>query len=500
MRRRVLFFGLLLVGLAACGARDASPSSRAVRDTAHVILATYLGGTRSEMGRDVAFDHDGSFVAVGSTRSPDFPVTPGAFQTAFHPGKHDGDAWVARFGPDGRLRWATYLGGPNYERAYAVEIAPDGDIVVGGRGGDGLPVGPHTAQPTFGGGEEDRSYGAQDGFVCRLSPDGQSLRFCTYFGTRDNRILRDLALDGAGNIVVAAGVDLDEFPRAWFAHAFQPRIRGDRDVVIAKLAADGSRVLWATYLGGSGFEDEAPSVRVGTGDTVYVLLNTRSTDLPTPGAGGTRPGGSHDMYLAKLAPDGSRLLYGTYIGGSGIESIETHGLAVDREGNAYVAAGTNSADFPTTPNAVRQARDLAPGDSGEAFVVKVGPDGRILAATLLGGREKDWSEGVAVDAQGYVYLSGATNSPDFPAPATGDGGARHDLIAVKLSPALDRIVWAARLGGDRFDAGRSAAVSDQGDFAVAGMTQSADLPVREAAQPARRGPDDAVVTLFRPTR
>ncbi len=497
MRLRAPFAGLAVLGLAACGA---SPSGRAVRDTAQVVFATYLGGSRSEMGRDVAFDRDGSIVAVGSTRSPDFPVTAGAFQTEFHPGKHDGDAWVARFGPDGQLRWATYLGGPNYERAYAVEIAPDGDIVVGGRGGDGLPVGPDVAQPAFGGGEEDGSYGAQDGFVCRLSPDGRSLRFCTYFGTRDNRILRDLALDAAGNIVVAAGVDRDEFPRAWFSHAFQPRIRGDRDVVVAKLAADGSRVLWATYLGGSGYEDEAPSVRVGPGDTVYVLLNTRSTDLPTPGAGNTRPGGGHDMYLAKLSPDGSRLLYGTYLGGSGVEAIETHGLAVDRNGYAYVAAGTSSLDFPTTANAVRQARDLVPGDSSEAFVVKVGPDGRVLAATLLGGRGKDWSEGVAVNPEGYVYLTGATNSPDFPAPASGDGGARQDLLAVKLSPELDRIVWAARLGGDRFDAGRSAAVSERGAFAVAGTTQSADLPLRSAAQPERRGPDDAAIVLFRPTR
>jgi hypothetical protein len=494
---KIAAIALLFALLAGCQATG-SGAGRVVRDTTHVTLSLRIGGSEREMGRDVAFLPDGDLVTVGSTFSPDFPVSSGAWDTALHVGAKMSDGWLARFSPDGTRRWATYLGSPNYERIYAVEVAPSGDLVVAGRGGEGLPRTTATAQPEFGGGTRP-AYGPQDGFVCRVTPDGREVRFCTYFGTADNSIIRDVAVDSAGDIFVAAGWEAGEFPSEWFTHAFQPRPRGGEEIVIAKIAGDGSRVLWATFLGGSDAETGAPSIRIGPGGTPYVLITTQSSDMPTPNGFDHTLDGKLDLYVARLSADGSRLLYGTYLGGSGNEDIETHGLAVDAQGIAYVGGGTTSMDFPTTPGAVRTAQDRSSGDPGDAILAKISADGsRLLAATYVGGRAREGGEGLGIDAEGNAYLTGGTSSDDFPTVAPHDGGEAADLFAVKLSPDLSRTLFSIRLGGAKDDRGRALAVTPDGRVLITGTAQSEDWPLRGAPMQPRRGADDAIVVLLRP--
>jgi len=488
----------VLAVLTALACRPATPGGAAVTppDSTHFRFSVALGGSDRDMVRDLATDRDGNVYVVGGTLSADFPVTPGVFGATYHTGgKPLGDAFVAKLDPGGRVIWSSYLGGPNFERAYAVEVDPEGNVIIAGRGGAGLPNTAGTAQPVNAGGAQTPAYGDQDGFVCKVRGDGSAVVFCTYFGTEDDGIIRDIAVDAAGDIYLVAGIGTGVLPDSLLRHAFQRTRAAEYDVAIAKLSADGGRILWATYLGGSGKEIGAPSIRVGRDGSLYVLLTTRSSDLPTPGGFDHTLGGKQDLYLARLSPDGSRLLYGTYIGGSGTEAIETHGLALDSSGAAYVTGGTTSRDMPFPPGGFKPT--VAEADPGNAFVVRIGTDGRLLAGTYIGGSDKEWGEGIAVDHRGNVLVTGGSNSADFPGTAWSAAAPHGDLFVMVLPPALDHPLLAGRVGGSSGDMGRTATAGPDGSLYAAGMTQSPDWPMLPPS-PTRPRQSDGVIVGIRP--
>jgi hypothetical protein len=175
---------------------------------------------------------------------------------------------------------------------------------------------------------------------------------------------------------------------------------------------DGSRVLWATWLCGSGADALEAMVRVGQDGDVYYLTTTASPDMPTPGGGQHEFGGGHiDCYLGKLTPDGTRLVYGTYLGGPADENVDTHELAVDAQGYAYVGIRTGSVNWPVTPGAFQSHPDPR---NGNIVICKVGLDGALAACSYLGHDAVKDIEGIAVDGAGSVYVTGATRDPGFP--------------------------------------------------------------------------------------
>jgi hypothetical protein len=445
-----------------------------------LAFATYLGGKEGDVIRDVETDEAGNVYVAGTTRSPDFPVTPGAYDTAFDAslGKtrwgHYGEIFVAKLSPAGRLLWATFLGGPNSEEAYGLAVDSTGHVIVHGRGARGTPVTDGVYQKTFkgcGGGNPGNPHNsAQNAYIAKLSPDGSKLVWASFFGI--DHLHRDLALDGNDDILVTWGVRPGAndpahwkswMDPAWNAKAFQPEPLGGDDCGVAKIAGDGRRVVWATYLGGSDYDSIEASVAVDPKGFVYVGCQTRSKDIPTtPGAHDRTHNGGVDWYVAKLKPDGSGLVYGTYIGDEGGNWLNTHNLAVDAEGNCYSSTCATRASFPTTEGAVQRTFGGGKVDWG---VVKLSPTGALLAATLLGGAGNDNPDGIRVDAAGNLVLFGQTNSPDFPVTRgafQGRKGAGDDAVTVTLSPDLSRIVDATYLGGEGRDAGRAGCVGPGG--------------------------------------
>jgi hypothetical protein len=317
-------------------------------------FSTYLGGSDWEHARDVAADSQGNVYIVGGTASTDFPTTTGAYDRTFNGGSCD--AFVSKFDPNGNLTWSTYLGGPNYDRTYAVEVDNQGYVYVGGRAGPGFPV-KNAFQPTFEG-VDNGIYGMQNAFVAKLEPDGSDLVWASYVGV--STLCRDLAIDDNNDIYVHGGrMNTSRTPPSqWFTNAFQPTPPGGKDSGVIKIKSDGSQVLWATWLGGSDDESPEASIRVDADKYVYIGLSTLSDDIPTtPGAyDRTYSGnGKTDFYVAKLTPDGNDLFFGTYLGESDSEEvISTHNLALDGQGNAYVAISTGSPNYPTTAGAFQE--------------------------------------------------------------------------------------------------------------------------------------------------
>src|SRR5208337_2745882 len=258
-----------------------------------------------------------------------------------------------------------------------------------------------------------------------------------------------IAVDGSGNAYVASGTSSLNFPAT--TGAFQTTNKGATvcnqsypcgDAMVAKINPTGSQLVYSTYLGGTG-DDYADGLAVDSAGNAYVTGVTSSTDFPTtPEALQTGLGGGYDIFVTKLNATGSALVYSTYLGGSEDETVEA--LALDSSGDAYVAGGSSSTNFPTTSGAYdttfssEKATALGCGSSGApepcpyAIVTELNPAGTgLIYSTFLGGSGNDSAGGLAVDSSGAAYVTGWTSSIDFPTTA---GAFQNSLKAVLCGP------------------------------------------------------------------
>jgi hypothetical protein len=396
------------------------------------------------------------------------------------------------------LVYAGYLGGKDYESVTAVAVDEAGFLYVAGyTKSPDFPT-MNAVQPTHG--------GETDAFAAKISPDGSRLVFSTYIGGSGDDYAYALALDSGGHLYVAGETQSTDFPMSKSGNSIQKSNNGDQDAFLIELDADGKSILCSTYLGGRDGETATGLALDAQGD-IYLFGSTQSTDFPTRNplqaeeAGPLNPestqhlGVKGDLFVAKLQADGSRLIYSTYLGGSDID--RSGGIAVDGEGNAYIAGSTNSPDFPTANPLQAHPRSFQ-----SMFVSKLNAEGTALIySTYLGGGRGDHSGGsIAVDAEGNAYIGGSTSSNDFPTANAFQGTNRglYNLFVSKLNPSGSELVFSTYLGGS-YDVGGEIALDGQGNIYVAGETWSANFPVVNPAQTARRGQIDASLAKLDPS-
>ncbi len=410
---------------------DASGSS--------LSYATYLGGSSSDVGHGIAVDGTGNVYVAGETLSSNFPTTPGAYDTTIN-GVTDpngpADTFVEKLNATGAmLIYSTYLGGSSYESGnedMAVDVT--GNVYVTGatRSSD-FPVTPGAYDTTI-----NDSNGSGDAFVAKLDSSGSFLIYATYLGGDREDYGYGIAVDTTGNAIVTGETRSSDFPVTPGAYDTTFISNGDPyngDAFVAKFNASGSLLSYATYLGGSS-SDIGIDIEVDAAGNTYVSGITRSSDFPaTSGAYDTTfNGGGWDGFVVKLNTSGSLISFGTYIGGSNSDGGH---IAVDAAGNVYVGGGTDSLDFPTTTGAY----DTTFNGVADAFVAKLNHSGSLLIyATYLGGSNFDGIGAINMDAAGNVYVTGWTNSLDFPPTAgaydtTYNGG--RDVFVVKLNFPID---------------------------------------------------------------
>ena len=464
-----------------------------------VAWATCIGGSGYEQIREVIPCPDGSVLLGGQTNSSDLPVTEGCFQKQYrgepmgsgHGGVVMGDCFLMHLGPDGReVRACTFFGGSKQERnVYGMALDRAGNVVITSatRSAD-LPTTEGAFQRTYGG-------PPADWMVAKLSADLTRCLWCTYVGGSGDDFPRGgLAVDDTDHVYVVGGTASPNFPTT--AGVLQRESRGERDAAIVKLKPDGSGLVWATRLGGGGW-DGLMGIRVDPAGRCHVAGHTRSTDFPvTPGAPQAACSGKSDAFLAGLAPDASRLLYATYLGGRDNEFAE-HRLALMPGGDVLLSGVTLSPDFPTTGRAVQRA--LAGKNGG--FLARLSAGGKRLAfSTFLGGGDAEFFLMPTVDARGNIFICGTSRSEDFPvtdgAVQTTFGGASGkwdgDGILAILSPDGSRVLYATYLGGKGADLVRSLAIGPKGEVWLVGNTASADFPTTEGVHQRRcRGECDA---------
>jgi RHS repeat-associated protein len=255
--------------------------------------------------------------------------------------------------------------------------------------------------------------------------------------------------------------------------------------------ASASDLLYASFLGGSD-SDKGRSIAVDTSGNIYVSGETYSTNFPTVNPIQATSGGSRDAFVTKLNAAGS-IVYSTYLGGSDQE--DGLGIAVDTFGDAYVTGVTYSSNYPTV-NAVQATY----GGSRDAFVTKFNPTGSALVySTYLGGASYDIGWGIAVDLDGNAYVTGDTNSSNFPTvnPIQATKGGGRDAFVTKLNATGSTLVYSTYLGGngdENLDNDADIAVDIDGNAYVTGYTTSTNFPTVNPIQATNGGGRDAFVT------
>ncbi len=370
---------------------------------------------------------------------------------------------------------STFLGG--FESDYSNSIAIDS--------GKNIFVAGYTKSSNFPitTGAYDISYNYGDIFVSKLNGDLTQLLASTYLGGSSDDYVRSIAIDSSKNIYIAGQTSSSDFPTT--ADAYDTSKNGYSDAFVVRLSGDLTHLLASTFLGGAS-DDYVYSIAIDpSGIVLCVTGRTLSSDFPTtPGAYDTSYKNG-DAFIAKLNLNLSRLLASTYLGGTGNDYGNS--IAIDSQRNIYVCGDTCSSDFPTSDNAYDTSFN---GGFGDVFVSKLNWDlTRVLASTFLGGVTDDFANTLAIDSHGNIYVSGQTESLDFPTtPAAYDTSFNNgDAFVSKLTGDLTRLLASTYLGGADDDFINSIAIGPDGNIYVGGYTGSSDFPTTRGAYDASKG-------------
>ncbi len=323
-----------------------------------LVYSTYLAGSMPDEAGSIAVDSAGNAFVTGQTESSDLPTTPGAFQTSA-PGNTD--AYVAKINDSGSaLIYCTYLGGSFTDVGEGIAIDSAGNAYVTGSTQS-------TTFPTTTGAFRTTPAGGSDAFVAKLNTTGSALAYSTYLGGSSIDKARTIAVDASGNAYVTGFTTSTDFPTVG---PIQGTLAGGSDAFVTKLKADGSGLVYSTFLGGSD-ADRGRGIAVDSSGNTYVSGFTSSVDFPTANPFQPTLGGGRDAFVAKIDPAGSVLVYSSYLGGAQAEdNFDGAFVAADSSGNAYVTGDTASTNFPVV-NALQATCASCTTGLTDAFVAKV---------------------------------------------------------------------------------------------------------------------------------
>lgn len=424
------------------------------------IYSTYFGGDLPDVGTANHMDSLGYIYVTGYTSSPLFPVTS-AYDTTYAGGY---DAFVFKLSPDGQtLVFSTFIGGTGAEYAYCLTVDNNFDVYIGGvttsddfpllnayddsraSGTDGFIVklnstGTGLVFSTYiGGNGNDGFYvlqvdgnndiyaagystasdwpvvnpcqlkhgGNGDAVIVKMRNDGELLMFSTYLGGSGDDAVHDIAIDNKNRIVVIGGTSSSDYP---VVNAIDSAYGGSNDAILARINATDGSLDFSTYLGDSN-HDNGQGVVVDKSDNIYIVGLTYSPTFPVVNAFDSTHNGDSDIFVAKIAENGTSFYFSTFVGGSTDDDTLPRCIGLDEINNIYVVARTESIDIPT----VNPFDDTHNGGVHDLYFFKMSADGhQIYYATYIGGSDEDAPQGLFVSQSGKVTISGQTLSTNFP--------------------------------------------------------------------------------------
>ena len=349
-------------------------------------------------------------------------------------------------------------------------------------------------------------YVGTQSFVTKVNPGGSALVYSTYIGGAGTSEGRAITVDSAGHAFVCGATDAADFPTRT---PYQASLGGSRDVFFLRLNPAGSGFDYSSFFGGHG-DDFCESIAVDSAGNVYLAGNTfarspnpSANDFPTTSGvlQHSSPGGAQDCFVSKFDNTGGRLTWSTFLGGSAVDSC--FGMAVDSSGYVYLSGSTLSPNFPLTHASLGGNIPNPPVlQYSSSFVVRLKPDATDLSySALLGGLKGDTEvDGLALDSQGRVYLTGYTRALDFPLTANTLGSAippNGKTIVAVVDPNQNKLVYSTVLPGSGPDAGWKIQPDVFGNAWVIGTAYSSQFPVTKdaLAHPATSDPTPYVAEL-----
>jgi hypothetical protein len=397
-----------------------------------LVYSTFLGGSDTNNGLGIAVDEAGDAYLTGFTTSPDFPTTPGAFQTEYGGGQ---DGFVTKLDASGsKLVYSSYLGGSGQDQGSGIAVDQSGDaFITGFTQSTNFPVSPSAFQAACG-----NPSACENAFVTAINSTGSALMYSTYLGGSYDQGY-GITVDSSDSAYVTGFAEAG-FPTT--PGAFQPTYAGGSDAFVTKINSMGSTLIYSTYLGGSNY-DQGYGIAIDQAGDAYVTGFTESVNYPvTPGAvqtvcnEGKSCAKDGDAFVTEINASGSALIHSTYLGGS--KGDYGTAIAVNDSGNVYITGITYSKNFPTTSDAV-QAKCCNKGSRVNAFVTKLNsPLSALVYSTYLESIANTEAYGIAVDNSGNAYVTGYTEVGGFPVTLGAFqmmyGGGTSDAFVTKLEP------------------------------------------------------------------
>lgn len=397
------------------------------------------------------------------------------------------------------LVYGTYIGQDAWEQAYGIAVDEEGyAYVTGYTQSITFPLSLENQEPLHG----------IDVIALKVGPTGSTMDYALWFNAETLNAEDygyDVAVGNDGSVYVAGLTNSDDFCQ-FFGNfpGYDTIYNGSGDAFVLKIKPDGSTLDYCTYLGDESDLDIARAIAIDDEGNAYVAGGTWSAGfVTTDGAFDTTHNGLRDVFVTKLDPTGTMVLYSTFIGG-GLQD-EATALAVGEDGSVTLTGWTTSTDFYTSDGAFDPEHN---GGIWDTFVVQLNAAGSdVVYSTFIGGDDDDKGTGVALDSSGRAYLTGYTRSANFPVTDNAFDGSYgggtcsatpcYDAFVARLSPAGDHLEYATYLGDDGEDMARSIAVDEAGKVYVTGGTASATFPVTaDALDSTLDGNRDAFMVIF----
>ncbi len=414
-----------------------------------LVYADYIGGSSENYPAAMVMDSSNHVFITGYTYSSDFPMV-NAYQSNIAGGT---DGFITEVAADGAsLLYSSYLGGSSYDFPYAIALDGSGNIYVAGTTYSlDFPTSANAFQ-TIAFPNSDGGYG-EYGFLSKLTPDGSALVYSTYYAGSETVLttcyggpclpgpyssISGVAVDGSGNAYVAGVTSTYDFPVTEGAYQTSNATNYDPSVgVVGKFDSSGN-LVYSTYFaaGPNNYDFNLSAVAVDSAGSAYIVgtIYPGYNGLPitTPNLCDPTLSGCSWGFITKFDPTGSTLVYSTYLGAN--VDVNPQSIQVDASGDAYVFSESGGGDpnFPVDPiESYNNGQDL--------FIQEIDPTGAIqLFSTFLGGYGDDYPGGIAVDSAGAIYITGYTDSSDYPVTAAAlqnTIGGNYDAFVSKIGTA-----------------------------------------------------------------
>jgi hypothetical protein len=445
-----------------------------------LTFSTYLGSSGRETGEGIAYGKPGWVYVTGDAHMS-FPYGVGGFKQSLS-GKSG--TYVAKLDSGGtKLVYVALISGNHsVSEPAAIAVDPAGNAYVTGYTN---VLSPTKADFPIKNAYQTTFKGNFDSFLLKLNAAGNGIVFSTYLGGTNQDFGYDVAVDAKGNAWVVGSTLSTDYPNT--SASYQKKIAGACDAFATRFDSSGS-LLYSTYLGGSS-GDKAFGAAIGPKGHLHLTGWTSSTNFPTVGPL-QPPGGAMDAFVTRLevGETTTSLGYSTHLGGAYGDYGET--IGVDGKGNAYVAGGTSSSDFPKqNPISNKFGGGKCPSGwkgacplSQDAFVSSLDPQGKSLVySTLLGGNGYEVARDLAVNEAGYAYVTGWTASAKFPLKdaVQATPGGQTDVFVHTFKPN-GALAFGTLLGGSDYEYGLGVTFDGLGHVFGTGTTHSDDFPVKNA--------------------